>query len=310
MTSRLASRSLLGVALAAACADPVGPPPPSDTAVYDLVYESTDSPTSTQSQLFRLRAGEPTRSPVLGAATFAISPDVSLDGRRLVYQAPLPLAGDFGIFIANADGTNARLLVSSTSADLSAPALSPDGSRVAFVKHFSPERSEIWVIGADGSGERRITLSPEGGTLLHGYPAWSPDGQRLAFSMGQPGNLHLAITLVAGGAIAPLTQTTVSDVEPSWSPDGTRIVFARTATPAQSDLRVVTIATGLDVVLITGMNARMPAWSPRDDVIAFSGRDLGETSDIFTVAVDSRAAVHVTQSDTYERHPSWAKRNP
>lgn len=302
------SHLLLGLALAAGCADPVGPRP--ESAIYDLVYESTDSPASTQSQLFRLRAGEQTRSLLLGGETVAVSPDVSADGRRLVYMAPLPLAGDFGIFIANADGTNARLLLSSLSADLGSPALSPDGSRVAFVKHFAPERSEIWVIGADGSGERRITLSPEGGTLVHGYPAWSPDGQRLAFSMGQPGNVHLATTLVAGGAITPVTQTTVSDIEPSWSPDGARIVFARTATPAQSDLRVVTIATGLDVVLITGMNAHMPAWSPRDDVIAFTGRDLGETTDIFTVAVDGRAAIHRTQSDTYERHPNWARRNP
>jgi TolB protein len=299
---------LLATALAAACSDPVGPRP--DTSVYDLVYESNDTPSSTQSLLFRLRVGEATRSLVLGAEAYAVNPDVSLDGRRLVYLSPLPATGDFGIFIANADGTNARLLVSNNSATLSAPALSPDGSHVAYVKHFAPERSEIWVIGADGTGERRITISPEGGTLLHGYPAWSPDGQRLAFAMGTPGNLHLATTLVAGGTIAPLTQTTASDIEPSWSPDGTRIVFARTSTPAQSDLRVATVATGESVVLVTGMNAHMPAWSPRGDVIAFSGRDIGETSDIFTVAVDGSATQHVTQSGTYERHPTWAKRTP
>jgi Tol biopolymer transport system component len=305
MNRSLASSLLLGATLAAACADPVAPQP--DAGVYDLVYESNDTPASNQSQLYRLRAGETTRSPVLGADMFAISPDVSADGRRLVFLSPLPVSGDFGLFIANADGTNARLLVSSASATLSSPALSPDGGRVAFVKHYAPERSEIWMIGADGTGEQRITISPEGGTLIHGYPAWSPDGQRLAFSIGQPGNLHLA-TLVAGGAIVHLTQSTASDVEPSWSPNGARIAFARASGPAQSDLRVVTVGTGEDVVLITGMNAHMPAWSPRDDVIAFSGRDGGETSDIFTVAVDAHAAVHVTQSATYERHPTWARR--
>jgi Tol biopolymer transport system component len=305
MKRTLASALLLGATLAA-CADPVGPQP--DTGVYDLVYESNDTPSSSQSQLFRLRVGEQTRSPVLGTDASAISPDVSADGRNLVFLSPLPATGDFGIFIANADGTNARLLVSSTTATLTAPALSPDGSRVAFVKHFAPERSEIWVIDSDGTGEQRITLSPEGGTLLHAYPAWSPDGQRLAFSMGAPGNLHLATMLVVGGTLVPLTQSAVSDVEPSWSPDGTRIVFARTSTPAQSDLRVVNVATGEDVVLITGLNAHMPAWSPRNDVIAFSGRDPGQTSDIFTVAVDGGTAIHVTQSDTYERHPTWARR--
>jgi Tol biopolymer transport system component len=305
MTRLLAFSLLLCTVFATACIDTVAPQP--DTSIYDLVYESTDSPASNQSQLYKRRAGDTTRTSVLGANVFAASPDVSADGRRLVYMAPSSTTGDFALFIAGSDGTGAHLLYSSTTATLSSPALSPDGSRVAFVKHFAPERSEIWVVDSDGTNEQRVTVAPEGQTLIHAYPAWSPFGQALAFSMGTPGNLHIAATSVAGGAITHVTETTASDVEPSWSPDGSSIVYARTSTPAQSDLHVVD-GSGRDVALLVNRNARTPAWSPKGDAIAFSGRNAGEATELFALRLQSGAVEQITHSDVYERHPNWMRR--
>ena len=55
------------------------------------------------------------------------------------------------------------------------PTWSPDGDRIAY---FSTERSEIWVMNADGSDQRRLFGSKEN----EGWaPAWSPDGARIAF---------------------------------------------------------------------------------------------------------------------------------
>jgi TolB protein len=144
--------------------------------------------------------------------------------------------------------------------------------------------------------------------IVHTYPSWSPDGKRLAISAGLPGHLQLYTTLVDGpGQLSPVTQSAVSDVEASWSPSGGELVFARTSTPAQSDLVIVNLATHGERVLHVERNARQPAWSPNGDLIAFSGRNPGGPTDIYTVSVQSGVVRQMTASAVADRHPSWAR---
>ena len=57
-----------------------------------------------------------------------------------------------------------------------APAWSPDGRKIAFVSDRDGN-SEIYVMNADGSGQRRLTRNP----AYDADPAWSPDGRTIAF---------------------------------------------------------------------------------------------------------------------------------
>ena len=56
-------------------------------------------------------------------------------------------------------------------------AWSPDGQKFAFV---GGRDADVYVINADGSGERRLTRKAGN----HFFPAWSPDGQKIAFGRG------------------------------------------------------------------------------------------------------------------------------
>jgi Tol biopolymer transport system component len=61
-------------------------------------------------------------------------------------------------------------------------------------------------------------------------PAFSPDGQRLAFSAreaARTGAYHIYVRTLAGGAAAQLTSGQASDFGPAWSPDGASIAFLR-----------------------------------------------------------------------------------
>ncbi|MDF2772023.1 MAG: hypothetical protein K0S86_1517, partial [Geminicoccaceae bacterium] len=147
-----------------------------------------------------------------------------LPGANLIaYHRIDPQAGRSDIWVMNADGSNARNLTADLSKDVSRgePAWSPDGQWIAFSQSRAtagPGRGSIWIMRADGTSKRQVTLHPGNGFDLH--PSWSPDGQRIAFQRG-----GIAIVTVATGAVTylglPGTSTT-----PTWSPDGRHIAFA------------------------------------------------------------------------------------
>jgi Tol biopolymer transport system component len=300
---------LLGTLLTlVSCADATAPR--RDIAVYDLVFESFESPTSNQNQLYWIRAGDTTPAPLFGGTDFQGQPNVSADGRWVTYTAPQEATGDFSIRMPRIDGTDRRELYASTTHTLSLPTFSPDGRRIAFVKHAANGSSDIWIVDIDGTGAHALTSSSPEAPLIHSYPAWSPDGTRIALSWGGAGQLRLATVLVTGGALTPVTQSAASDVEPSWSPNGQFLVFARTASPAQSDLRIVEVATRQVTPLFIGENSRRPAWSPNGDLVAFSGRMNGGQADIYLVGVNNGALTRVTTNEVTDRHPTWARRAP
>ena len=104
-------------------------------------------------------------------------------------------------------------------------AWSPDGRKIATVGGFrrgSPfVTTEIYVMNADGSGQRRLTRSAGG----NGDPAWSPDGRRIAFRSTRDGNGEIYVMNADGSAQRRLTRNPANDGWFSWSPDGRKVVF-------------------------------------------------------------------------------------
>ena len=59
-------------------------------------------------------------------------------------------------------------------------------------------------------------------------PAWSADGERLAFSSNQDGDAEIYVMNIDDRSIRRLTYNPAIDYQPTWSPDGTQIAFAST----------------------------------------------------------------------------------
>jgi dipeptidyl aminopeptidase/acylaminoacyl peptidase len=108
-----------------------------------------------------------------------------------------------------------------SSREDAAPALSPDGRRIAFASDRSGSR-QIWVGESDGSGARQVTHL-EGVTAF--TPRWAPDGRRIAFEgrRGPASRIYL-VSPDAGTAVALETGGSLHRL-PSWSRDGRRVYF-------------------------------------------------------------------------------------
>ncbi|MEO8661156.1 MAG: prolyl oligopeptidase family serine peptidase [Bryobacteraceae bacterium] len=101
----------------------------------------------------------------------------------------------------------------------SAPAVSPKGLRVAWVK-----AGQVWWAPADGSAKEAQLFKMRG--TASGL-AWSPDGASLAFVSDRGDHSFIGVFDVATKIVRFLDPSVDHDGQPSWSPDGTRIAFVR-----------------------------------------------------------------------------------
>jgi len=62
-------------------------------------------------------------------------------------------------------------------------------SKFAFVRSFGTAPADVYIMNADGSGQRRLTQNPG----WDGYPAWSPDGHSIAFDSERDGKVGLYV---------------------------------------------------------------------------------------------------------------------
>ena len=125
------------------------------------------------------------------------------------------------LFIADADGNNARKLVAGLELDYNA-SFSFDGEWVVFTseRHGS---ADIFRVRANGMGLERLTDSP----AFDDQAALSPDGNSLAFvSTRDTGSTDIYVLDLKTRHTRNLTNSPGGDYRPSWSPDGRRLAFS------------------------------------------------------------------------------------
>ncbi|MBA3272225.1 MAG: S9 family peptidase [Acidobacteria bacterium] len=217
------------------------------------------------------------------------------------------------------------------------PAISPDGASVAYTVRETnwddnEYKTEVWV--GNASGTRRLTNAKKSSL----QPAWSPDGNWIAFVSDRDGKRQLYQIAMAGGEAQKLTSGTEAINNFAWSPDGTRIAFTMPDPVAESvkerervfgDLRLEDEDRRMEHLYVLtipphGMMVNAPRavtsgafvvgsfnWSPDGRQLAFDHRASsdaadGGSADISIVSAEGGNTRLVVEQPGPDSNPRWS----
>jgi TolB protein len=183
-------------------------------------------------------------------------------------------ADGYQLHVMDADGKNDRVIPNQPAKANLMPAWSPDGKQIAFMNspngEANPDSFGLYVIGADGSGLKRLAENEK----IAALPAWSPDGKRLLF-VGDHENAPALKAINADGSDLQELRTGLKfAIAPFFSPNGKQIAFSGSnqegerqvdlylANPDGSGAEKVTMGEGFAIASAGG-------WSPDGKSIAF-----------------------------------------
>ena len=228
---------------------------PDATRIAFTCYAPASGVTSAQICIHSMETGKPVTFPRWRGTN--TSPAWSPDGVQIMFMSSMH--GDPELFVADANGGHLKRISYSAGVDTS-PAWNPKtGQQVAFVSDRGGV-PQLYLMNADGSNVEKLGL-PDMGYVID--PAWSPNGQLLAFSWRRPnGNFDIYVMDVATRQIVELTRDAGRNERPSWAPDGRHIVFESTRTGTRQIWVMLADGTHLRQLTTQGQN-ESPNWSPK-----------------------------------------------
>jgi Tol biopolymer transport system component len=170
------------------------------------------------------------------------------------------------------------------------------------------------------TGSHRTVTRLTATTAIEESPAWSPDGQRLAYVANANGRRQVFVRGVAGGEVRRVSRHPADEIQPTWSADGQHLAFVRARATDQrlepssiggrarraGDIWTLDLATGEERKLIE--NAFAPAYSPDGKRLAFDA-SRGGLRRIWMADVNgdhAQPVTHAAGSDVIDADPEWS----
>ncbi|MGH8129500.1 MAG: TolB family protein [Steroidobacteraceae bacterium] len=157
-------------------------------------------------------------------------PSWSPDGRLIVFCSTRGDGENDDIYVIDTDATKLRRLTDNGLNWDTFPSFSPDGRTILFrrlllerMSEGTLANSEVMVMNIDGTGVVNLTRHP----WFDGWPSWSPDGRRIAFSSNRSDAYQIYIMNADGSGLTRVVDSPYTDSRPQWLPDGKGLIFNR-----------------------------------------------------------------------------------
>ena len=243
--------------------------------LYNFRFDSDRAPVLTNATIGFFKTGTPITVAILGPNACNVTPSPTPTATATATIAPSPTPDP-----------------SPTPTPVPTPIQPPGGNgKIAYASN----NSEIYVMEADGSNQTNLTNNP----AVDNFPAWSPDGSKIAFTSTRPplgGGIY--VMNANGSGLTRLT----TGFNPCWSPNGAKIAFSN------NNQILVMNANGSNATPLTNFTLdSVPTWSPDGGKIAFTSRRLGNNNpEIFVIGTDGSNETNLTHNSSEDDSPNWS----
>ena len=291
--------------------------------------------------------GEPVKVADLGS-TVIRNATLSASGRWIAYTAATSTDNLISVPMSpltNEAAGTPSFITNEASTRHTAPAFSPDGSKVAFTAQRRGNALNIWTTDADGGHLSQVTTGggrfpswyPDGRQLAYlsdresqrrfwsiaaaggndkmlfaiegiESPRMSPDARQVAFNFTKDGIINVATVAVTGGELKQLTYDRELAGWPCWSPDG-QFLALEIKRGDDTHIAIIPSKGGEPVQLTFAHGQSWPySWSPDGDKIVFAGARDGIWNLWWVSRSDKTVTqlTHNTKLNVFFRYPAWS----
>jgi TolB protein len=243
----------------------------------EVVYTVLES--AVQTRIMRLKLGEKPTKLHPDATTSEFEATFAADGAAYAF---VQSKGNLNLKLVIRDAATGKDAVFDPGggfAGVRRPSFHPKGERVCFGIPAANGGQEIASVGRDGKDRKTLTT---GG--INNWPAYSPDGKRIAFCSSREGTLALYVMNADGKDAKRVGKLEGMQLRPCWSPDGSRLAFTWNRAGVYGIHVIALDGTGLMRLTDSDERSDYATWHPDGKSVVFVGERNGKF-DLYRVAL-------------------------